>query len=118
MRSKPWVWAVTFGLAALYETVEGFDGGLPFALDADGCVVDYQPKCAAQGVHPHCVCASPASAATSPDRLVSTRGSVDYYPPERRMMGGAAGISHHTATKAEDFSISYHKTYKVWRSAP
>lgn len=44
--------------------------------------------------------------------------SVDYYPPERRMMGGAAGISHHTATKAEDFSISYHKTYKVWRSAP
>ena len=67
------VFSIVMGLAALYETVEGFDGGLPFALDADGCVVDYQPKCAAQGVHPHCVCASPASAATSPDRLVSTR---------------------------------------------
>ena len=40
--------SVMIGLAALYETVEGFDGGLPFALDADGCVVDYQPKCAAQ----------------------------------------------------------------------
>ena len=40
--------SVMVGLAALYETVEGFDGGLPFALDADGCVVDYQPECAAQ----------------------------------------------------------------------
>ena len=39
--------SVMLGLAALYETVEGFGGGLPFALDADGCVVDYQPKCAA-----------------------------------------------------------------------
>jgi hypothetical protein len=39
-------------LAALYETVTAFGGGLPFALDADGCVVDYQPKCAAQDVHP------------------------------------------------------------------
>ena len=27
----------------------------------------------------------------------------------------AAGTSHPTATKAEDFSISYHKTYKVCR---
>ena len=34
------------------------------------------------------------------------------------MMGGPAGISHHTATKAEDFSISYHKTYKVVRNLP
>ena len=38
--------SVMLGLAALYETVEGFGGGLSFALDADGCVVDYQPKCA------------------------------------------------------------------------
>merc|ERR1740138_1160527 len=44
--------------------------------------------------------------------------TVDYYPPERRMMGGGAGILHHTATKAEDFSISYHKTYKVVRNLP
>ena len=34
------------------------------------------------------------------------------------MMGGGAGISHRTATKAEDFSISYHKTYKVVRNLP
>ena len=40
--------SVMIGLAALYETVEGFGGGLSFALDADGCVVDYQPECAAQ----------------------------------------------------------------------
>ena len=52
------VFSIVIGLAALYETVEGFDGGLPFALDADGCVVDYQPKCAAQRVHAHCVCIS------------------------------------------------------------
>ena len=32
------------------------------------------------------------------------------------MMGGGAGISHRTATKAEDFSISYHKNYKVVRN--
>ena len=67
------VFSIVIGLAALYETVAGFDGGLPFALDADGCVVDYQPKCAAQGVHPHCVCASPASAATSPDHFLFPR---------------------------------------------
>ena len=38
--------AVVIGLAALYDTVDG--SALPFALDADGCVVDYQPGCAAQ----------------------------------------------------------------------
>ena len=39
--------------------------------------------------------------------------SVDYYPPVRRAMMEGAGIAHSTAIKAEDFSISYHKTYKV-----
>ena len=40
--------AVVIGLAALYETVEASSHNLPFALDADGCVVGYQPECAAQ----------------------------------------------------------------------
>ena len=42
--------AVVIGLAALYETVEasGLSHVLPFDLDADGCVVGYQPECAAQ----------------------------------------------------------------------
>ena len=40
--------AVVIGLAALYDTVEGSSHALPFELDADGCVVDYQPECAAQ----------------------------------------------------------------------
>ena len=47
--------AVVIGLAALYETVEASSHNLPFALDADGCVVGYQPECAAQHVHPPCV---------------------------------------------------------------
>ena len=49
--------AVVIGLAALYETVEasGLSHVLPFDLDADGCVVGYQPECAAQHVHPPCV---------------------------------------------------------------
>ena len=49
--------AVVIGLAALYDIVEGSNHDLPFALNADGCVVDYQPKCAAQDVH-HCLCIS------------------------------------------------------------
>ena len=43
--------AVVIGLAALYDTVEGSSHDL-FALDADGCVVNYQEKCAAQGTDP------------------------------------------------------------------
>ena len=39
--------AVTILLLALSETVHAFGGGVPFALDADGCVVDYQAGCAA-----------------------------------------------------------------------
>ena len=46
--------AVVIGLAALYETVEASSPDLPFALDADGCVVGYQPECAAQDVHHLC----------------------------------------------------------------
>ena len=38
-------------LALLSETVHAFGGGVPFALDADGCVVDYQPGCAALCAH-------------------------------------------------------------------
>ena len=43
--------AVTILLLALSETVHAFGGGVPFALDADGCVVDYQPGCAALCAH-------------------------------------------------------------------
>ena len=50
--------AVVIGLASLYDTVEG-SSNVQFNLDADGCVVNYQEKCAAQDVHrpfaPHCV---------------------------------------------------------------
>ena len=53
--------AVVIGLAALYDIVEGSNHDLPFTLDADGCVMDYQPKCAAQGgcapVLVHLLCA-------------------------------------------------------------
>jgi hypothetical protein len=53
--------AVVIGLAALYDIVEGSSHDLPFTLDADGCVMDYQPKCAAQGgcapVLVHLLCA-------------------------------------------------------------
>ena len=42
--------AVVIGLASLYDTVEG-SSNVQFALDADGCVVNYQEKCAAQDVH-------------------------------------------------------------------
>ena len=63
--------AVVIGLAALYETVEASSHNLPFALDADGCVVGYQPECAAQHVHPPCV--SPVCTA-SPAHL--DRGSA------------------------------------------
>ena len=53
--------AVVIGLAALYDIVEGSNHDLPFALDPNGCVVEYQPKCAAQGgcapVLVHLLCA-------------------------------------------------------------
>ena len=65
--------SVMIGLAALYETVEGFGGGLPFALDADGCVVDYQPECAAQDVH-HIACVHHLLCA--PHRLLTLTGSA------------------------------------------
>ena len=45
--------AVTILLLALSETVHAFGGGVPFALDADGCVVDYQPGCAALYLQPY-----------------------------------------------------------------
>ena len=45
--------AVTILLLALSETVHAFGGGVPFALDADSCVVDYQPGCAALYLQPH-----------------------------------------------------------------
>ena len=45
--------AVTILLLALSETVHAFGGGVPFALDADGCIVDYQAGCAALYLQPH-----------------------------------------------------------------
>ena len=69
--------AVVIGLAALYDTVDG--SALPFALDADGCVVDYQPGCAAHDVpmmyKDLCVCTTPPAHPARPRsraRAVST----------------------------------------------
>ena len=47
--------AVTILLLALSEseTVHAFGGGVPFALDADGCVVDYKAGCAGLYLQPH-----------------------------------------------------------------
>ena len=65
--------AVVIGLAALYDTVEGSSHALPFELDADGCVVDYQPECAAQDVH-HIACVHHLLCA--PHRLLTLTGSA------------------------------------------
>lgn len=75
--------AASVMLSLLTTAVAGFGVSLSFELDAHGCVVNYD-------------------------------ASVDYFPSERRaLMGAAAGVAHAEATLAQDFTISYHKNYKV-----
>ena len=70
-------------LSLLTSAVTGFGGSLSFELDTHGCVLNYD-------------------------------ASVDYFPSERRaLVGATAGVAYAEATLAQDFTISYHKNYKV-----
>ena len=70
-------------LLGYVAAANAFSGNLEFTLDANGCVTNYN-------------------------------ANVDYFPSERRaLVGSAAGVAYAEATLAQDFTISYHKNYKV-----
>jgi hypothetical protein len=76
----------SFVLALLFQGAAADYGTIGFDLDANGCVTSYDPN-------------------------------VDYFPPARRaLMGASSGVVHEDSVLANDFSISYHKTYKVLRN--